>query len=219
MKIRDEIANSAKVVIQVKKEWKKRYVMLIDLSRCTGCSTCSIACKSENDVPLGCFRTWVNQYEKGNFPVVNRFFLPLMCNQCDNPHCVRVCPVKASFQRDDGIVDVNPHTCLGCKICMVSCPYNMRYLNPERRYVQKCNFCLHRLDKEMKPACVEACPSQALIFGDIQDKNSRVSQMIRSKNTQKIKVESGTGPQVYYLHLDQDTVVKGEGVRNTGIVI
>ncbi len=119
-------------------EEKVRWGMVIDLRRCTGCHACAIACKSENAVPLSVFRSWVKIIEKGKYPAVTRSFLPSMCNNCENPICVRNCPTQATYKREDGTVMVDPHRCIACKYCIASCPYEVRYLNPLKNYVQKC---------------------------------------------------------------------------------
>ena len=182
--------------------------MLIDLRRCMGCHTCSVACKSENSVPLGVWRSWVKQIEKGSYPYVSRSFLPIVCNNCENPICVTVCPTKASIKREDGIVYVDPHRCIGCRYCMASCPYGVRYVNPLLNIVEKCHFCLHRVDAGLKPACVEACPGGARIFGDLHDHKSEIAKLIASNPVETIKPEMGTDPQVFYIGLDQVAVEK-----------
>jgi tetrathionate reductase subunit B len=184
----------------------RRYGMVIDLRRCTGCSTCSVACKSENEVPLGVYRTWVKVVEKGRFPNVKRSFLPIICNHCEKPICVTVCPVKAAFQRKDGIVAFDPHRCIGCRYCMAACPYEVRYVHPWKNIVEKCTFCLHRVDEGLEPACVSACPTDALIFGDLNDPESEVSRMITYHPVQVLKPEIGTEPRVYYIAADIETV-------------
>lgn len=181
---------------------KTRWVMAIDLRRCTGCHTCSVACKNENQVPLSVFRSWVKQIEKGRYPKVRRSFLPLLCNNCKKPICVTVCPVNASITRPDGIVYIDPHLCIGCRYCMASCPYAARHINPLKHICEKCFFCYHRVDRGLVPACVEACPTGARFFGDINDPNSAVSKLIAMEPVATIKPEFGTQPQVFYIALD-----------------
>ncbi|MHB1004391.1 MAG: 4Fe-4S dicluster domain-containing protein [Chloroflexota bacterium] len=181
---------------------KVRWAMVVDLRRCTGCNACAVACKSENAVPLGVFRMWVKQIEKGSFPHVSKSFLPSMCNNCANPICVRNCPTQATFQREDGIVLVDPHRCIACKYCIASCPYDVRYLSPTKRIVQKCQWCHHRVDVGLAPACVAACPTSALVFGDMDDRRSEISQLLATNATQVLKPEKDTDPHVYYIAAD-----------------
>lgn len=181
-----------------------RYGLVIDLRRCTGCQACSVACKAEMDVPLGAFRTWVKQIEKGQYPYVSLSFLPSLCNQCAQPICLRNCPTRATYQLDNGIVVVDPHRCIGCKYCIASCPYAVRYLNPLKKIVEKCEMCRHRLDRGLEPACVATCPSGALVFGNMKDPSSTIAQMIAKFPLQVLKPDRSTGPQVFYVGLDLD---------------
>jgi len=202
-----------------------RWAMVIDMRRCIGCFACAVACKAENDVPLGVWRSWVKVIEKGRYPFVGQSFLPSMCNNCANPICVRNCPTQATYQREDGIVMVDPHRCIACKYCMASCPYNVRYVHPTKKIVQKCQWCHHRVDVGLEPACVNACPTSALIFGDITDPGSEVSRIIASNPVQVLKPDRDTQPQVYYIQADMaamrtmglaelDKIEKHEGNRN-----
>lgn len=179
-----------------------RYGMVVDLRRCIGCHACSVACKSEMSVPLGVFRTWVKQVEKGEFPKVSKSFLPSLCNQCANPICLQNCPTKATYQLDNGIVIVDPHRCIGCKYCIASCPYSVRYLSPFKKIVQKCEFCRHRLEVGLEPACVNACPTGALVFGDVNDPDSEVSKTLATNPVQVLKPEKATNPHVFYIGAD-----------------
>ncbi len=176
-----------------------RYAMVVDLQRCTWCHSCFIACKMENKVPLGVWRTWGNFLEGGKYPNATKAFLPFLCNNCERPYCVTVCPVKATFKREDGIVEINPHLCIGCKMCMLACPYQMRYLHPHKRIADKCNWCLHRVKVGLQPACVMGCPTGALIFGNLKDKESRVAKLISSGTVQVLKPDIGTDPHVFYI--------------------
>ncbi|MCX6155701.1 MAG: 4Fe-4S dicluster domain-containing protein [Candidatus Kapabacteria bacterium] len=190
-----------------------RWGMLVDLRRCIGCHTCTIACKCEFAVPLGGNKTWVKTIEKGQFPNVSRSFLPSFCNNCENPICVRNCPTQATFKRADGIVMQDPHRCIGCKYCMASCPYDVRYVDPLKKVVQKCTWCHHRLDAGVEPACVGSCPSSALIFGDVNDPESKISKMLSANAIQVLKTDKDTHPHVFYVAADE-VVMRATGGAN-----
>ncbi len=192
---------------------KVKYGMVVDLRRCIGCHTCEVACKMENETPLSVWQSWVKEIAKGNYPNVRKSFLPILCNHCSNPICVTVCPTKASFQREDGVVEVDPHKCIGCQYCMAACPYGVRYFHPIHKIVRKCNFCSQRIDNGYKPACVDACPVNARIFGNLEDPNDKVSILNATNPVQTLKPESGTEPNVSYIGLDEDAVktIKKEG--------
>lgn len=175
---------------------------VIDHSRCIGCHACTVACKSENSVPLGSFRTWVKYTETGVFPKVRRSFAVLRCNQCTDAPCVTICPVRALEKRDDGIVDVDPKACIGCKACMQGCPYDALYVNEDTGTAEKCHFCAHRTDLGLAPACAVACPTEAIIPGDFHDPASRVSELKAGHALTARKVEAGTGPNVLYREAD-----------------
>ncbi|MBT4429920.1 MAG: 4Fe-4S dicluster domain-containing protein, partial [Nitrospinaceae bacterium] len=155
-----------------------KYAMAIDLSQCIGCHACTIACKSEHDIPIGSWRCWVKEVEKGVFPQTRREFLPVLCNQCDDAPCKNICPTSALFRRPDGIVDLDPEWCIGCKACMVACPYDQLFIDPNTNTAEKCNFCSNRLEAGLEPACVVVCPTQCRIFGDREDEGSRLSGLI-----------------------------------------
>ena len=190
----------------------KKWGMVIDLRKCIGCHSCSVACKTENEVPPAVFRSWVKLMDKGVYPNARSLSLPVLCNNCENAVCVKVCPVKASYKRDDGIVMVDPHKCVGCKYCMAACPYQVRHLNPIRRYVQKCSFCYQRVDAGLMPACVETCPARARVFGDLNDPTSEIVKLLVENPTSVLKPESGTKPNVFYIALDKDIVDPLKGV-------
>ncbi len=182
---------------------RKHYVMVIDARRCYGVQACTVACKAEYKVPLGENRSWVEEIEKGNFPNVSRSFLPRLCNHCDNPPCVSVCPTGATWKRDeDGIVVVDPNVCIGCKYCLQACPYDMRFINQDTGSADKCDFCIHRVSQGLEPACVEACPSRARIFGDLNDTESEVYKLIAENPVTTLRPEKGTEPNVYYIGAD-----------------
>jgi len=171
---------------------------VIDHSRCIGCHACTVACKAENDVPVGSFRTWVKYTEAGSFPQVKRSFAVLRCNQCTNAPCVAICPVSALGKGANGIVDVDPAACIGCKSCMQACPYDALYINEGTGLAEKCHFCAHRVEVGLAPACAVVCPTEAIIPGDFHDPKSRVSRLRASGKLTARKTEAGTGPNVFY---------------------
>ncbi len=175
---------------------------VIDHSRCIGCHACTVACKSENDVPLGDFRTWVKYTETGEFPQVKRNFAVLRCNQCTDAPCVEICPVIALSKGSNGIVDIDPKLCIGCKSCMQACPYDAIYLNDSKGTVEKCHFCAHRVEVGLAPACAIVCPTEAIIPGDFDDPGSLVSRLLAGDRLRARKVEAGTGPNVWYREAD-----------------
>ncbi len=181
---------------------QKRYAMVIDLRKCIGCHACSVACKSENNVPLSVWRSWVKQVERGKFPNTQRHFLPRLCNHCEHPACVEACPTKSSYQRDDGIVLVHEERCIGCKLCMSACPYDARFVHPDKKIVNKCTFCEHRVDKGVVPSCVNTCQGKARIFGDLNDPASDVAKLVARESVQVLKPELGTEPRVFYIAAD-----------------
>ena len=178
-----------------------RYAMLIDAEKCIGCHSCAIACRNEFNVPPGVWKSWVKVVEVGK----QKLFLPRMCNHCDDPPCVAACPVKASYKRDDGVVLVRYDRCIGCKACMTACPYDARFVHPIKSVVDKCTFCAHRIDQGREPACVEACPTRARIFGNVNDPKSEIAQLLGTTAVQTLKAGLGTHCKVYYANADQRT--------------
>jgi len=205
---------------------KHYYGMGIDIDKCIGCGRCMQACKTENDVPSVpfFFRTWVERYVIKTDKSVNvnninmnvgeqteafvekdalrSFFVPKLCNQCDHPPCVQVCPVGATFKTADGVVLMDTKRCIGCRYCIQACPYGARYLHPHRKVADKCNFCYHRLVKGLLPACVEVCPKQARIFGDMKSIASPLGRFMRMNKIHVLKPGLNTDPKVYYANLD-----------------
>jgi tetrathionate reductase subunit B len=203
------------------------YGMGIDVNKCIGCNRCVEACKAENDVPTEpyFFRTWVERYtvksngettvecistkpgpakqaEPEDPSTVRTFFVPKLCNQCAHPPCVQVCPVGATFQTKDGVVLVDEKRCIGCRYCIQACPYGARYLNPHTRTADKCTFCYHRITKGLQPACVEVCPTQARIFGDLNNLQDRLVRFQRNNQISVLKPDLNTEPKARYAHLD-----------------
>jgi Fe-S-cluster-containing dehydrogenase component len=213
----------------------KRWAMIIDMKKCKeDCYDCIKACHQVHNVPnLGNPKDevkwiWKEPYGKA-FPGEENTYMQeyidqtlkgsqfiMLCNHCDNPPCVRVCPTKATWRREDGIVMMDYHRCIGCRFCMAGCPYGSRSLNwrdprpfikeinkefptRERGVVEKCNFCSERLAKGLIPACVEACKEKVLVFGDLEDPNSEVRGLLRSHYTIRRKPQLGTMPQIYYI--------------------
>ncbi len=179
-----------------------RYGFVIDQRSCIGCHACTVACKSEHDVPLGSFRTWVKYVEKGEFPNTRRHFLVERCNHCDNAPCVAICPTMALYQRPDGIVDFDKSRCIGCKSCMQACPYDALYIDDDTHTAAKCNFCAHRIDQGLQPACVMVCPEEAIIFGDLDDPSTRIAQLVGRDSVAVRRPEQGTEPKLFYLGAD-----------------
>jgi len=204
---------------------QRSWVMVIDLDRCDGCGVCTTACRTEHNVPSG--QEWIKVYWVTD-PEGARYPLPRPCMHCENAPCVNVCPVGATYVRQDGLVLIDHNRCIGCRYCMAACPYNARYFNwdgpleltpeeqaayrPEyptvhrRGTVEKCVFCAHRADVGQLPACVEACPMKAIFFGDAREdavSNGsevwRLSQVLRERGGFRFKEELGTKPRVFYL--------------------
>lgn len=213
---------------------KKRWAFLVDTEKCTGCGLCVKACKTENEIPYDApvTRTWVERYVVTKDGVVHTdspdggrdgftdpeirgeeidpeniskaFFVPKLCNQCENPPCVQVCPVGATYQTNDGVVLVDRKWCIGCGYCIMACPYGVRFFHPVHKTAEKCNFCYHRITKGLESACVQACPFDARKIGDVNDPDDPVGKVIRTQRVQVLKDEYGTKPQVFYLGLDEN---------------
>ena len=183
-----------------------RWVKVIDQTRCIGCHACTVACKSENEVPVGVTRTYVKAVEIGTFPQARRAFQVTRCNQCADAPCVTACPTSAMFKRPDGIVDFNKSACIGCKACIAACPYDAIFINPEDHSAEKCNFCAHRIDGGLEPACVVVCPVEAILVGDINDPASKVAQIINRESVAVRRPEKETRPGLFYKGAHQATL-------------
>ena len=208
--------------------WEKHlYGYVVDTNACIGCGRCVNACKEENNIPDGFYRTWIERYliteheealidsPKGglegfkekdvNAKVIKSFFVPKLCNQCAEPNCVQVCPVGATYRTKDGIVLVDEKHCVGCGYCVQACPYGARYIDHGGKGVaDKCTWCYHRIVRGLLPVCVLACPVGARKIGDLNDPTSEVSRIIREKRVAVLKTEIGNEPRTYYLGMDKE---------------
>ncbi|SVC42512.1 uncharacterized protein METZ01_LOCUS295366, partial [marine metagenome] len=182
------------------------YGFIIDNRKCIGCHACTVACKAEHDVPLGVNRTWVKYVEKGQYPDTRRLFSVMRCNHCADAPCVEICPVTALYTRDDGIVDFDPRRCIGCKGCMQACPYDALYMDPESKTAAKCNYCAHRVDIGLEPACVNVCPEHAIISGDMDNPKTEISRLLAREQVTVRKAEKGTRPKLYYIEGDESVL-------------
>jgi len=177
--------------------------LVIDLDRCIGCRGCEVACKQENGVALG---TAMNKVltvgPTGKYPDIEMYFLPMLCQQCAVPVCVKVCPTGAAYKRsEDGIVLIDRKKCIGCQRCKKACPYGVLSFNKEMRVMEKCTLCFHLQAVGEKPACVKNCPGGALIFGDIDDPDSDVSKALRNAGRDSVHAlpDAGNHPSVRYI--------------------
>jgi Fe-S-cluster-containing dehydrogenase component len=217
--------------------FQHKWLMALDVDRCIGCGRCVEACREENGVPEGHWRTWIERYvipkakpgsgktrgdaivdspaggEKGFPPlltpkddILKSFFVPKLCNLCEHSPCTQVCPVGATFDAPDGAVLVDKNYCIGCGFCIQACPYGCRFFNPETHTADKCNLCYHRITRGLKPACVEICPSQARIFGDLNNPvpDDPLQHFSANNTVEKLKKSLGTGPRVVYAGLDEE---------------
>ena len=186
-----------------------KYGFVIDQRKCIGCHACTLACKAENEVPVGSFRTWVKYIEKGTFPNTRRYFTIERCQHCEDAPCVAICPTVALYKRDDGIVDFDGERCIGCKSCMQACPYDALYIDPNTHTAAKCNYCAHRTDRGLLPACVIVCPVKAIIAGDLEDSTSEIAQTLAREQVQVRRPDQGTRPQVFYVGADETAITPG----------
>ncbi len=200
-----------------------RWGMVVDVRKCVGCQACTVSCIMENAVPDNSFRTIVSTYEVTEQGASGTYMLPRLCNHCEDPPCIPVCPTGATFQRRDGIVVVDNTVCVGCAYCVQACPYDARFINHDTQTADKCTFCVHRVDAGLLPACVETCVGGARIFGDLNDPHSTVSELVRGHASDAasdrapdqmpkvLKPEQGTQPRVFYIGLQPAFAGKVDG--------
>ena len=183
-----------------------RWAKVIDQTRCIGCHACTTACKSENLVPLGVTRTYVKHVDVGTYPQARRAHQVTRCNQCADAPCVTACPTTAMYKRPDGIVDFDKNICIGCKACIAACPYDAIFINPEDHSAEKCNFCAHRLDVGLEPACVTVCPTEAILIGNLHDPTAKVTQIVNRQPVNVRRPEKETHPKLFYRGAHQSTL-------------
>jgi len=181
--------------------------MVIDLNRCVRCRTCYVACKKEHNIlayprdgehPYECYRLRYVEWEWGKYPVVKRAFIPVQCMQCDDPICIRFCPLDAITQRSDGIIIIDKERCNGCGVCAAVCPYGALYINPEGK-ADGCDFCADRLDAGLPPICIEMCLGGARGFGDLDDPESEISKLVASSKAKPLFFEGVKNTRIYYV--------------------
>lgn len=193
--------------VMAAQETSPHWGMLVDTRRCIACQACTMACSMENVLPEGQFRTTVATYtvttKEGQ---TGLSVVPRLCNHCDQPPCIPVCPVGATFKREDGVVLVDGDKCVGCAYCVQACPYDARFINHHTGKADKCTFCSHRVEAGLLPACVETCVGGARIFGDLNNPESEISRRLSEagSKTSVLKPEAGTKPRVFYIGLDKE---------------
>lgn len=168
--------------------------IVVDLDRCIGCYSCEINCKVENDIALG--EQWnkvVDRGPYGTFPNLEEYWLPVMCQQCENAPCIEVCPTGASYRDEDGVVLIDTELCIGCQSCMMACPYGVRSLNTAENVVEKCTLCRHLVDEGKEPACVAKCCGECRYYGDLDDPESPASLALAAADPESIHRLKDTG--------------------------
>jgi anaerobic selenocysteine-containing dehydrogenase/Fe-S-cluster-containing hydrogenase component 2 len=179
---------------------RKRYAMLINLDKCVGCFACQVTCKAEYNIPFGIFRCRVKTHRSGSYPNISKFFLPRLCNQCDNAPCIETCEEKALFKNRDGIVLLNNDKCIGCRMCYEKCPFDAIEVNPISGQAEKCDFCYdRRINRGLLPVCVQSCMGKAILFGDMNDKKSDIAIALENHAIHVLNPELSTRPSVFYI--------------------
>jgi len=211
---------------------KKKFAFIVDITRCIGCGSCCVADKNEYKVPDGNYRTWVERYviddednvyvdspnggldgyqvprdDVAQDKIRDTFFVPKLCNMCEKPSCVQVCPVGATYQTDDGFVLIDEKRCVACSYCVQACPYSVRFINPVTKTADKCTWCYHRVRKGLLPACVNVCPVKSRLFGDLNDKESEVYKILHQPHVISVlKPGMGNEPSLHYVGLRREVV-------------
>lgn len=177
------------------------YAIVVDLDLCTGCMSCEVACKQENDVALGQYWSKVLRVAQGTFPDTKQYWVPTMCQQCAEAPCVHVCPTGASYRNEENIVLIDKEKCIGCQYCMMACPYGVRSWNQELRSVEKCTMCNQLTSVGELPACVKNCASKCRFYGDLDDPESDASQAIAKADPASVHAmrEVGNNPMTHYI--------------------
>lgn len=179
-----------------------RYIFVIDVDRCLGCQSCMVSCKLQNGVPLGAYRNMVCSVgPMGQYPDIQMYSLPVMCQHCENPDCVKVCPTEACHvDRTTGLVQIKKQDCIGCKCCIEACPYHLITFHYDQRVADKCNTCLASEQSEM-PACAKNCAGSAIYFGDVDDPESPVAKLLKTVDASCIYhfPDTGNKPSTCYL--------------------